>query len=77
MDGKGAMVSNRVCSHVRLFVLDRQNGMGMVYYLLEITPRQCRMKEGNKTITLPGGDGNVSWKGSEAGGSHEGCRERK
>ena len=51
--------------------------MGMVYYLLEITPRQCRMNEGNKTITLPGGGGNVSWKGSEAEGSHERCRERK
>lgn len=55
---------------------DRQNGMEVVYYLLEITLRQCRMNEGNKTTTLPGGDGNVSLKGSKAEGSHEGCRER-
>lgn len=26
------------------------------------------MNEGNKTITLPGGSGNVSWKGSDAEG---------
>ena len=51
--------------------------MEMGYYLLEIALRQCRMNEENKTITLPGSDGNVSWKGSEADGSHERYRERK
>ena len=72
MDGKGGWYRTSVylCWY-------RQNGMGMVYYLLETTPRQCRINEGNKTITLPGGGGNVSWKGSEAEGSHERCRERK
>lgn len=39
------------CTHVGLFVLEKEDGMGIVYYVLEITSKQNRMKEQKNDIT--------------------------